>query len=205
MSGYCPSSRASSRNTWQGHQLPHVCSTQHSPPRKGWLAGRQWAPKPGGSEPASTGLHRMEGLTTSLCAKTPGKHAVPGGGRRAACGALNLALAPLTLPEPHLGFLLQGLRAVTCWTLQSSANPALSSVPLPWDGGNAHGRGREGQHWVSGRTVSQGGWGISSEAISKHAEEIGRSGKVRGLWLPPCCPASRAFSRLFLSLFSEKL
>lgn len=29
------------------------------------------------------------------------------------CGALNLALAPLTLPEPHLSFLLQGLKPVT--------------------------------------------------------------------------------------------
>lgn len=49
-----------------------------------------------------------------------------------------------------------------------------------------------------------GGWGLLG-AISKQAEEVVWSGRIRGLWLPPCRPMSRAFSRLFLSLFSEKL
>lgn len=153
-----------------------------------------------GAEPASTGLTKHY----SLCARTPGKHAVPGGGRRAACGP-RPGLTPLTLPEPHLDFLLQGLSAVTCWTFQSSASPALSDVPLPCLGWWECTREGPGKAVLGLRKDSLSGAQGTLGAISKQAEEVGRWGGGQGAVAPTMPPMSRAFSRLFLSLFSEKL
>lgn len=113
MSGYCPSPRASSRNTWQGYQLPPVCFPQHSPPRKGWQkdSGHPGLNGRAGQLPlASCYPAQQESLTTHyfLCAKTLGKYATPRGGKGAGCmwgpqhrpGSTHPAGATSWLPPP---------------------------------------------------------------------------------------------------------
>lgn len=149
-------------------------------------------------------LPQQEGLTTRcfLCTKSLGKYAVLGlhvmWGPRSCPGSTHPAGATSWLPSP-------GPKSCDLPDTPKLSKAWLELCPFALSGmvGTHTGGARQGSaRFQEGQLLS--GWGTLGP-MSKQAEEVDRPEWGREPQRPPCCSVSRAFSRLFLSLFSEKL